>query len=110
MKLGELDPVTLDFLKACLQCDPTMRMTSTQLLRHPYFDPSFKAEYEQELADLLSMEAQERQRFVRCKGLSENTTPEPHFLTDKKAITPRKEYFRSIGTVLMNAEQLIPDQ
>lgn len=85
-------------------------MSSSELLKHQYFDAEFRAEFEQELADLLSLEAQERQQFVRFKGISENTTPEPHFLTDKKTASPRKEYLRSIGTVLMNAEQLIPDQ
>lgn len=80
------------------------------MLSHPYFDSDFKVEFEQELADLLALEAQERQGFMRSKGLSENTTPEPHFFNDKKSSSPRREYFRGIGTVLMNAEKLIPEK
>lgn len=109
-RLGALEPVTLDFLKGCLACDPSERLSAQDLLCHSYFDPQFKTEFEQELADLLALEAQERQTFIQPKGLSENTTPEPHFLSDKKNTTPRKEYFRSIGTVLMNPEKLIPDK
>lgn len=109
-RLGALDPVTLDFLKSCLACDPVQRLSTQDLLAHEYFDFEFKSDFEQELADLLSLEAQERQCFMQPKGLSENTTPEPHFLSDKKNTTPRKEYFRSIGTVLMNPEKLIPDK
>lgn len=110
MRLGALEPVTLDFLKGCLACDPSERRSAQDLLNHPYFDGHFKAEFEQELADMLAFEAQERQSFIQPKGLSENTTPEPHFLSDKKNTTPRKEYFRSIGTVLMNPEKLIPEK
>ena len=109
-RFSQLDPTTLDFLKACLACDPTQRPAATELLVHPYFDPVFRSEFEQELADLLALEAQERQGFVRAKGYSENTTPEPPILGEKKNLTPRKEYFRSIGTVLMNPEKLIPEK
>lgn len=109
-RLGSLDPVTLDFLKCCLACDPSERLSGQDLLSHSYFDPDFKVEFEQELADLLALEAQERQGFMQSKGLSENTTPEPHFFNDKKSNSPRKEYFRSIGRVLMDAEKLIPEK
>lgn len=109
-KLGALDPVSMHFLQCCLACDPSQRLSAQDLLSHSYFDPHFKVEFEQELADLLALEAQERQGYMQSKGLSENTTPEPRFLYDKKSTSPRKEYFRSIGTVLMNAEKLIPEK
>lgn len=109
-RFSDLDPTTLDFMRSCLACDPALRPTTVDLLKHAYFDSAFRTEFEQEMADLLALEAQERQGFVRSKGFSENTTPEPPSIGDKKNLTPRKEYFRSIGTVLMNPEKLIPEK
>lgn len=44
--LKGIEPLQLDFLRACLVIDGSKRATAEELLGHPYFDAEFRANFE----------------------------------------------------------------
>ncbi len=50
MKYPSFDKATIDFIKKCLELDPTRRQTCEDLMGHAYFD-EIRATFEKELRD-----------------------------------------------------------
>jgi hypothetical protein len=79
------------------------------LLKHDYFEPEFRQNFEQELLDLIAIEMQET-RLAQRHPLSESNSPEPHGMPKimKRDTTPVKFNQKNIGTVHLNAYELLP--
>mmetsp|Transcript_24230 Transcript_24230/g.43079 ORF Transcript_24230/g.43079 Transcript_24230/m.43079 type:complete len:247 (+) Transcript_24230:758-1498(+) len=106
-KLSVLDPLAIDFIKLCLAYEPSNRPSCEELLNHPYFDHEFKVELEQEIANCVALELQERRAFHVPSINSDSNTPEP-FRDLKREVTPRRNIVKGVGTLQLIAEDMIP--
>ena len=79
-KLPNVDPLALDVIRRCLRYEPLQRITSSELLRHPYFGgfeewymPVFKAALHDDNAAVISS-----LRDPTATDAASGTPPSPH--------------------------------
>lgn len=90
--------------------EPGQRPSCDQLLNNDYFETEFREDYEQDLLDIIAIEMKESKLSHRPTPLSDSNSPELQVMPKimNRDITPVKFTHKHIGTVHLNAYELLP--